>query len=395
MSKYVSITYDRRVPQARMQRTINNVVPFPVPPPTPPTPPTPSYLISGTVSEAGTGFSAPIEFIGLGTIFSAASGSYGQVVIGGYSGTAIPHAVEPGTFSPQFRTYISVSTDFSDQHYVFTGTDTGTNFIVVPDDLTDPLVIENAPRDAVYTSGTIYLVDNAKSYSSVDGFTFGLLADTGITPRSLAFGLSTYVCGGFGGDLVTSPDGVVWTPQTSNTASSLLSMTFAIGTFVAVGDSGNSIVSTDTVNWTQNNVGTGNTLRGVTFGAGLFVAVGTGGVIFTSVNGSAWSSQVSGTIEDLNAVTFGNGLFVAVGANGVILTSPDAVNWGFETGDTGNLLAVAYGNGRYVTGSAEGNCYMSLDTINWTFVRALASQEISRNVFFPASNFLLLAVSIS
>lgn len=87
----------------------------------PPVPPTPAYLISGTVTEAGTGFSAGIEFTALGTIFSAASGSYGLNVTAGYSGTAIPH-YSGGTFSPQLRTYTSVGTDYPNQDYVFYGT---------------------------------------------------------------------------------------------------------------------------------------------------------------------------------------------------------------------------------------------------------------------------------
>jgi len=90
-------------------------------PPTPPTPPTPSYIISGTVSENGTGFSALLGVSSVGTFASATSGSYGFAVPSGYSGLVIPIWFG-GTFSPLGRSYISVVADQPNQDFVFTGT---------------------------------------------------------------------------------------------------------------------------------------------------------------------------------------------------------------------------------------------------------------------------------
>lgn len=80
------------------------------------TPPLPTYLISGTVTP---GFVTGIEFTGIGTIFTAASGSYGQQVVQGYSGTATPHAT-PDVFAPVQRFYGSVGADTPNQDYTYT-----------------------------------------------------------------------------------------------------------------------------------------------------------------------------------------------------------------------------------------------------------------------------------
>lgn len=117
MSKYVTITYSRRTPQAKMQRIISEALPYPSPPPPPPA--GPYYLISGTITDNGTGFSAGVEFTSLGTIFSATSGSYGLLVAEGYGGTATPHYAN-GDFVPQVRTYGSVVADTPNQDYAFT-----------------------------------------------------------------------------------------------------------------------------------------------------------------------------------------------------------------------------------------------------------------------------------
>lgn len=78
--------------------------------------PTPTYLISGTVTP---GFVTGIEFTGIGTIFTAASGSYGQQVVQGYSGTATPHAT-PDVFAPVQRFYSNVVADTPNQDYTYT-----------------------------------------------------------------------------------------------------------------------------------------------------------------------------------------------------------------------------------------------------------------------------------
>lgn len=96
------------------------VPPYPPvrPPAPPPPPPTPSYSISGTVTEDGTGFSAPLWVQSLGTYHSDSTGSYGFSVLAGYSGVVVPYRVG-GTFAPASRAYVSVGADYVGQDFAF------------------------------------------------------------------------------------------------------------------------------------------------------------------------------------------------------------------------------------------------------------------------------------
>jgi len=114
MSKYVNITYDRRVPQARMQRTINNVVPFPVPP-------TVYYLISGTYASDGTtgatAFGGETFFVANGidtTLADAGNGYWEFLVPSGWSGAVTPvsYIADPGNF-----VFANVTADQPDNNF--------------------------------------------------------------------------------------------------------------------------------------------------------------------------------------------------------------------------------------------------------------------------------------
>ena len=99
----------------------------------------------------------------------------------------------------------------------------------------------------------------------------------------------------------------------------------ALSLFVAVGDSGTILTSTNGVTWTPRTSGVSNSLLGVTYSdtLNLFVAVGTLGTILTSTNGVTWTSQTSGVFTDLYGVTYSDklNLFVVVGDDGTIVLS--------------------------------------------------------------------------
>lgn len=80
----------------------------------------PLYLISGTVTSNGSGFSADIAFDVLGTFTSDVSGSYGVLAPYLYSGTAIP-LLQGGVWTPDARGYVQVMADVPNQDYEFSG----------------------------------------------------------------------------------------------------------------------------------------------------------------------------------------------------------------------------------------------------------------------------------
>jgi hypothetical protein len=224
-----------------------------------------------------------------------------------------------------------------------------------------------------YGNGTFVAVggsyDSGAILTSPDGVDW--TAQTSVTTtylKGVTYGNGTFVAVGGGGIILTSLDGVNWTRQTSGTSNPLYGVAYGNGAFVAVGDGGTILTSPDGVNWTEQASGTGYSLSGVTYGEGLFVAVGDGGTILTSPDGVDWTAQASlGTSNRLLDVTYGSGLFVAVGNNGLILTSPDGVNWtGQVLGTSNSLSGVTYGNGTFVAVGSGGTIFTSPDGVNWT-----------------------------
>lgn len=167
MRNYTTIQYVSGIPSVRMICTLP-AAPAAVPvPPEPPEPPV-YYLISGTVTEDGTGFSAPLEFTGLGTFSSAASGSYGHVVVGGYSGTVIPHSYA-GTFVPEYRVYTSVGTDYPEQDYAFFAAPVPEGLLLISGVITS---FDLPVTDTIDNGTNIWMSDNTTG-------SYGFLVPTG------------------------------------------------------------------------------------------------------------------------------------------------------------------------------------------------------------------------
>jgi hypothetical protein len=125
---------------------------------------------------------------------------------------------------------------------------------------------------------------------------------------------------------------------------------------VAVGDRGRIITSTDGVVWTPRAAGVTTTLRGVAAGPTGFVAVGDSGTILQSADGTRWSPATSvPTTARLNAITRAQDFF-AVGDSGTILRFPDGRRWSTESSPTNHhLRAISSGSLLYAWGDA-GTC---------------------------------------
>ncbi len=139
----------------------------------------------------------------------------------------------------------------------------------------------------------------------------------------------------------------------------LRAVCFSGTTLVAVGDRGRVITSTDGVIWTPRTTTVTTTLRGVAAGPTGFVAVGDSGIILQSADGTQWSPATSvPTTARLNAVTRAQDFF-AVGDSGTILRSPDGRRWTTESSPTNrHLRAISSGSTLYAVGDA-GTCLQS------------------------------------
>jgi hypothetical protein len=168
--------------------------------------------------------------------------------------------------------------------------------------------------------------------------------------ESIAYGNNQFIAVGRDGVIVTSPNGITWTQQSSGTVYELYGITYGNNQFVVVGRFGTILTSPDGVTWTIIRFEYSYELRSVVFGNKEFVAVGRKGVIITSLDGITWTDRSSEAINcDLNSVGFGNNQFIAVGMRGTIITSPDGTKWtGHAALTEKRLESITYGNNQFI-----------------------------------------------
>ena len=119
---------------------------------------------------------------------------------------------------------------------------------------------------------------------------------------SKALGKFVAVAGSFA-TILTSPDGVTWTAQTSGADGGLRSVTYSepLGMFVAAGASGTILTSPDGVTWTAQTSGVSVVLMSIVYSKKLdkFVITGTPGTILYS-QFEKTVNQIQNISEDSN-----------------------------------------------------------------------------------------------
>ena len=141
-------------------------------------------------------------------------------------------------------------------------------------------------------------------------------------------------------------------PQSTNYLSAV---TYANGLFVAVGRSGargEILTSPDGVVWTSHTLGTTNEpfeVDQVAYGNDRFVTIGTSADGFVSTNGVDWITATNPSAGAEHLLGFGNGVFVAANP-GFVSTSPDGLNW--SVSQTHSIRThpedIIYAGGRFV-----------------------------------------------
>jgi hypothetical protein len=204
-----------------------------------------------------------------------------------------------------------------------------------------------------------------------------------------------------GSRVMTSSDGITWTPRTTPVDNNWGHVTFGNGLFVAIATSGTGnrvMTSPDGINWTLRATPVDNIWNDVTYANGLFVAVastGTGDQVMTSADGIAWTIRSTPANNNWNGVTYGNGLFVAVastGTNNRVMTSPDGITWTVRTTPNLAWISVAYGSGLYVavsTGLTGNHVMTSPDGITWTSLAGVNNRWM--DVVYDAGLFVAVA----
>ena len=211
-----------------------------------------------------------------------------------------------------------------------------------------------------YVHGAIYISTNAVDWTSViDPQVIWWL-------RGVAYGNGTFVAVGVTGTILTSSDGINWSPSndSSDCCSDLEGVCYGNGQFVVAQAGGSMLISANGINnWVEYYTGTAYGFWNIVFGDGLYVASGSYGIILTSTNGIVWSNF--GATYSFRCIGFGNGRFVANDGE----VSTDGVNWtpGGATVD-GLIIGVVWDNNIYVgvgSGATSASVFTSADGSKW------------------------------
>jgi uncharacterized delta-60 repeat protein len=206
--------------------------------------------------------------------------------------------------------------------------------------------------------------------SSADGSIWTAEVSGVATPLlGTTYGNGTFVVVGAAetnGLVLTSADGHNWQKQTITNSAALFGVTAGNGLFATLGIFGIILTSPDGLTWTPRTPRTNFTeLTDITFGSGIFVAGGyyhgsthRDPIIWWSTNGTSWNAapawpgyQIG---SPLTHVAYVGKTFVASIEDGTLVTSSDGKQWSARSSETSSSLAFAEGNGTVIAAGAGG-----------------------------------------
>ncbi len=172
-----------------------------------------------------------------------------------------------------------------------------------------------------------------------------------------------FVTVGWNGTILSSADGITWTPSATGNSNHLNSVAYGEGAFVAIGADGAALRSADLEDWSLHAAGT-NSLWSIAFGNGNFIASDSEGVIWISPDSVSWSPHPSGSDFLLN-IDFGNGVFIAMGGTDTFLRSTNGIHWQAITTPYLFHESSTFAEGVFVTVGINGAIITSTDGSNW------------------------------
>jgi len=125
-------------------------------------------------------------------------------------------------------------------------------------------------------------------------------------------------------NILTSTDGVTWTPRRSHPTEAriIYTVAYGAGTYVAIGE-GFSYTSPDAATWTRHSMPDGYL---ISYCNNIFIVPYGAGTNLISTDGINWDARNTGISNTMELITFANGLFLSRAAN-LIVTSTDGTNW--------------------------------------------------------------------
>jgi len=269
---------------------------------------------------------------------------------------------------------------------------------------------------AVGGGGTIYSNPGGTWAPQSSGTSNNLYAAT--------FGGGLYAAVGPVDTIVTSSDGINWSPIAgTDPTQNLYTIAYGSGAFVAAGTNGTLYTSPDGINWTEGAIGSGasSVVTSVAYGAGKFVVLvhlPGNTSIYYSTTGTSWTKETSVSLPPDPPVylSYNGSIFVAMGLNvatqgGSIMTSPDGQAWTTQAvlaPSNAYPISITASVGTFVVMLQSGNVSSavttpiiietSTDGIHWTTQPAnnlpeTWSQIIPRQISYTGSLYLAVGAS--
>ncbi len=156
-----------------------------------------------------------------------------------------------------------------------------------------------------------------------------------------------------------------WQKQTSPATQNIQEVRYFNNLFIAVGNGGAIITSPDGKIWSLQSSQTSNDLNGIAFEKGRYIALGKN-IIITSTDAVNWSpitTDINSSEDNLYDILYNNGEYI-LAAFEYIATSTDLTNWNIIRENTGSYNLVKIDGIFYYSGE-NGDVQASLDARNW------------------------------
>jgi len=203
-----------------------------------------------------------------------------------------------------------------------------------------------------------------KTHTPTAGGTWSKQTTTFAAARCIIFAGSNWVIGITDGILYSEDNGLTWTKVTITVGRAFQAIAFSGGIWVIVDNVGIVYSSYDLLTWTVRTATGLTSGNAIVWTGSQFVLVGAPTKCFTSPDGITWTSRTIANTH--NDVAWDGALLVAVGAGGVIETSPDGITWTARTsGTANNLNAVGWADSAWVAVGDSGTIIFSFDAITW------------------------------
>jgi hypothetical protein len=190
----------------------------------------------------------------------------------------------------------------------------------------------NPPSITTVSSNTVLLVVGAGAHTlSTQTYTASYL-DNFLTIVSNSTNDSTIGFGSIARPIAGTYDPEVWTFPNDDDNYTAASVTIAIkprfenlndiiyadNTFVVVGDTGTLLTSPNAIVWTEQTSGTSNNINTLVYNGDLILYAGNSGTLRSSKNFTNWTLRNSGTTQNINSSLYNNSSFILVGNSGTI-----------------------------------------------------------------------------